>query len=119
MGIGISRRDDYKRHSARARKSPRWAAVRFEAKRRDGFRCVSCGTSMRLEVDHKIPVRDAPELAYELSNLQTLCLPCHSRKTKTEVGFGLPTIPGKDAWKKLVKELANPNQSKERLCLNL
>ena len=37
-----------------------------------------------VHVDHVIPVRIAPELALERSNLQSLCRPCHSVKTGHE-----------------------------------
>lgn len=37
------------------------------------------------EVDHIVPRRDAPNLAYERENLQPLCKPCHSRKTRAEM----------------------------------
>lgn len=79
----------------------RWPALRLAAKRRDGFKCVTCGSRLRLEVDHVEPVRDAPERAFDLGNLQTLCGPCHARKTKIEVG--LPDLPPeRQAWRDLV-----------------
>lgn len=31
------------------------------------------------EVHHLKPVRQHPELAFDLQNLQTLCIPCHHR----------------------------------------
>ncbi|MGO4833921.1 HNH endonuclease [Rhizobiaceae sp. 2RAB30] len=108
--MGVKR---YERHSAAVLHSARWKAVRLLAKRRDGFQCVSCGASGDLEVDHIKPVRHAPELAYELSNLQCLCKPCHSRKTKIEVGFGEPD-PKRQAWRDLVHELS---KRKETPCL--
>jgi 5-methylcytosine-specific restriction enzyme A len=36
------------------------------------------------EVDHKIPIRDAPELRLEWSNLQSSCHRCHAAKTARE-----------------------------------
>jgi len=117
--MGVRKRSDYDAHSARARKNPRWNAVRYLAKKRDGFRCTECGNPRRLEVHHVKRVKDYPELAYELDNLKTLCTSCHSRITKIECGFGCNPIPGKDAWKTLVDNMTNPNHQKERLCLNL
>lgn len=35
-------------------------------------------------VDHIIEINDAPELAFEYSNLQSLCSACHNRKTAKE-----------------------------------
>ena len=94
---------DYKRHSARITRTARWKALRQEALRRDGWCCVRCPERRRLEVDHILPVKTHPELAFALSNLQCLCGPCHSRKTRIEIGLGRPD-PKRDAWKKLVRE---------------
>ena len=94
----------YDRHSAKVTRSKRWKGVRYLAKRRDGFKCVKCGAVGRIEVDHIKPVRDAPELAYELSNLQTLCTPCHSRKTRLEIGLGKDD-PERNAWRDAVAAL--------------
>jgi 5-methylcytosine-specific restriction endonuclease McrA len=110
----------YRRHSTAVIKSRRWRALRLETLRRDGFRCVGilpdgsmCGARGRLEVDHVKPVRTHPELAYELSNLQALCVPCHSRKTRIEVGMGAAD-PRRDAWRELVGALS-PSR-KEATC---
>lgn len=96
------KRGHYPNHSARVRKSPRWQVLRFAAKRRDGFKCVQCGAVRNLEVDHIKPVREAPELAYLLDNLQTLCCACHSRKTRIEIGLA-PLEPERRAWRDLMK----------------
>src|SRR5690606_5927294 len=60
----------YDRAGAAIYRSKRWQSVRFLAKRRDGFKCVECGATGRIEVDHKLPIRTHPELAYDLGNLQ-------------------------------------------------
>ncbi|MFW2544406.1 HNH endonuclease [Primorskyibacter sp. 2E107] len=75
----------------------------MQALDRDGWQCVQCGERRRLEVDHVLPVRDRPDLAYALANLQCLCGRCHSRKTRIEIGLGRPD-PKRDAWKKLVRD---------------
>lgn len=100
----------YDRHSAAVIRSARWKVLRLEAKRRDDFKCVKCGARGRLEVDHIKPVRDAPELAFELSNLQTLCVRCHSAKTKLECGFGNELSPARAAWRDLVATMAKPQR---------
>lgn len=92
----------YHRHSAAVIRSRQWPALRLAAKRRDGWRCVECGNSGRLEVDHIKPVRSHPELAFELSNLQTLCASCHSRKTRLECGHP-PLTPARQKWRDLLK----------------
>ncbi|WP_338832327.1 HNH endonuclease signature motif containing protein [Bradyrhizobium sp. 27S5] len=95
-------------------KDPRWKVVRLEAKRRDGWRCVKCEAVGRLEVDHIKRVKDFPELAYELSNLQSLCGICHSRKTAIETGIA-PLSPNRAAWRELLRQGAP--QPKESTCL--
>jgi len=94
----------YDRYSAHVIRSARWKGVRLQAKRRDGFRCVECGSRSGLEVDHIEPVRTRPERAYDLSNLQTLCGSCHARKTRIEIGLGQEN-PAREAWKRAVLEL--------------
>ena len=102
----------YHRHSAAVIRSARWKRLRVEALRRDGWQCVSCGASGRLEVDHINPVRVAPELAFDLANLQTLCPSCHTRKTRIECGHR-PTPPARLKWRELVSALEAPLLQKE------
>lgn len=99
----------YKRAGASIYKTQRWKAVRNLAKRRDGFACVKCGAAGDLEVDHIKPIRSHPDLAFDLGNLQTLCVPCHSRKTRIEVGLD-DLDPRRLAWRKCVRELAKPQK---------
>jgi len=99
--MGVMR---YSRHVLRSR---RWPALRQQALRRDGFACVECGARGRLEVDHIKPVRTHPHLAWELDNLQTLCGPCHTRKTRIEIGLA-PLNPRREAWQSLVREHLKP-----------
>ena len=108
----------YDRHSAKVIRSPRWKVVRLAAKRRDNWKCVDCGArGVRLEVHHIKSVRTAPELAFELDNTKSLCVPCHSRITRIEVGLD-PLHPARAAWRDLVAKLAKP-QPKETLCCTL
>lgn len=100
----------YKRHSAAITRTQRWKALRLKALDRDEWRCVQCGERRGLEVDHVLPVRDRPELAWSIDNLQCLCGRCHSRKTRLEIGLGQPN-PAREAWKSLVRELdRNPSK---------
>lgn len=94
----------YDRAGAAIYRSPRWKAVRFQARRRDGFRCVLCGSAGDLEVDHIKPVRSHPHLAFDLTNLQTLCVSCHSRKTRVEIGLA-EIDPQRQQWRDFLNEL--------------
>lgn len=82
----------------------RWAGLRQAAKRRDGWACVTCGEKQRLEVDHIKPVRDAPERAFDLDNLQTLCGSCHTKKTRIECGH--PELsPERRQWREFITDM--------------
>ena len=43
--------------------------------KRDGFKCVKCGSTENLTVDHIIPVSQGGK--NHLVNLQTMCKPCN------------------------------------------
>jgi 5-methylcytosine-specific restriction endonuclease McrA len=105
----------WKRHSRKVTHSKRWQSIRWEALRRDRFRCVKCGVRGRLEVDHIKPVRTHPELSFTLSNLQSLCASCHTKKTRLECGHPPPS-PDRIAWREAVKQLTQ--KRKEEPCLS-
>jgi 5-methylcytosine-specific restriction endonuclease McrA len=67
------RRTDYREdRAAQLRSSSAWQKARARAKRRDGFKCVVCGSTDRLEVDHIVPLEhEGP--AFDLDNLRTVC----------------------------------------------
>jgi 5-methylcytosine-specific restriction protein A len=55
--------------------------------------CCACQAAGRItearEVDHIVPLKQAPDRKYDEANLQALCSPCHSTKTAREDGgFG-------------------------------
>ena len=81
-------------------RTKRWKVLRWEALKRDGFKCRACPSRFRLEVDHIKPIRDFPELAYSLENLQTLCARCHGVKTRHEVHG--PLSPEREKWRELL-----------------
>lgn len=86
----------------------------MQALDRDGWACVQCGELRRLEVDHILPVRTNPELSYSLGNLQCLCGPCHTRKTRIEVGH-TPLSPKRQQWRDLLREMQrNPIEHGEK-----
>ncbi|PWB83151.1 MAG: endonuclease [Methylocystaceae bacterium] len=92
--------------------SKRWDRARFLAKRRDNFACVQCGSRSKLEVHHVKRVRDAPELAFDLFNLKTLCRDCHAVETDRELGRA-PNA-AQTAWRNAVDELARPQTERTR-----
>ena len=67
--------------------SKQWRVyTRPEVLVRDAYRCVKCnilGASKDLVVDHINELRDGGD-KYNKSNLQTLCISCHKRKTDEE-----------------------------------
>lgn len=59
-------------------KKPIPAQLRWAVFRRDGYRCVKCGCDEDLTADHiQAEVHGGKA---SISNLQTLCRPCNSRK---------------------------------------
>jgi 5-methylcytosine-specific restriction endonuclease McrA len=84
-----------------ALRDPRWPALRLQALRRDGWACVKCGARGRLEVDHIERVDKRPDLAFELSNTQSLCGTCHNAKTRRELGQA-PPDPERRKWRRLL-----------------
>ena len=86
-------------------RTKRWRGLRLEVLRRDGWQCVKCGARGRLEVDHVRPVRDHPDGAFDMANLQTLCPRHHAQKTRIECGH-TPPDPRRAAWREAVAELA-------------
>ena len=63
--------------------SRRWKSLRKQYIQRNPL-CADCeaiGVYTPAEnVHHVVERLEAPELAYEWSNLQSLCIPCHNRK---------------------------------------
>ena len=64
-----------------------WKVTRARVIRRDGGKCVNCGTpyvpaddTTKLEVDHIREIQDGG-IEFDLTNLRTLCHACHSTKT--------------------------------------
>jgi 5-methylcytosine-specific restriction enzyme A len=72
----------------RLHNSTAWKRLR-ELKRQQTPYCEICETQGRLvpveQVDHIERVQDRPDLALVLENLRSLCMSCHSRRTRTDM----------------------------------
>ena len=53
-------------------------AVREAVFKRDNYRCVNCGSTQNLEIDHKESLANGG--TNHISNLQTQCQDCNRRK---------------------------------------
>ena len=82
----------------------RWRVVRKVVLERDGYRCRSCRYAGKLEVDHVVALADGGD-PWAPDNLQTLCRPCHIKKTAAENRARRPVPQEVEAWHLLVAEL--------------
>lgn len=64
------------------RKKKEYIEWRNDILERDGYKCVWCGATNSLQVDHIKSFAKHPKLRLEKNNGRTLCEPCH-RKTDT------------------------------------
>jgi 5-methylcytosine-specific restriction endonuclease McrA len=84
------RRTDPRLRQAKAiRSSARWQRVRALKLSRDPLCEDPYGhhagqTMTATEVDHRLALRDRPDLAWTLDNLASLCGPCHDHKSAAE-----------------------------------
>ena len=82
------------RNSVRGR---RWGMVRLLMMQRANWRCEKCHGSGRLEVHHKVPIREGGA-RFDPMNLRVLCRRCHFEEHDTD------TPPGRKGWRRLVRE---------------
>jgi len=77
-GLGWKRTQE--RQNEIGKRSKEYGDLVLGTLERDGYACTECESTMRLEVHHKKPWIDYPELRFDLGNLTTLCHSCHKRK---------------------------------------
>ena len=53
---------------------------RAEVLKRDGKKCVDCGSTKRLHAHHVKHWSTHPDLRHDVSNGQTLCADCHAKQ---------------------------------------
>jgi len=59
-----------------------WRRLREQVLVAAGYTCALCGViHHQLEVDHIVKHEGDPALFWDITNLQVLCAPCHTRKT--------------------------------------
>lgn len=58
----------------------RWAKLRYETFKLHGRKCLVCGSTDQLNVDHIKPKSKYPELCWDINNLQILCEQCNIGK---------------------------------------
>lgn len=67
-------------------KSKEWKVIRKQALERDHYECQSCKQkgkySKAQNVHHKKEVKTHPELALDLDNVESICIPCHNDEHK-------------------------------------
>ena len=103
----MSRRRPGSRYHAKLNQR-KWQIARLQCFEAGGWRCQSCGRAGRLEADHVTPLHvDPHQDPYAVEGLQALCGGaggCHALKTRAENSS--PPVPGSDAWREFVAEIA-------------
>lgn len=70
------------------RRSLQYMLWRSDVFERDNYTCLQCGKrGGKLNADHIKSYALYPDLRFELSNGQTLCVECHAIKTKEDMKF--------------------------------
>jgi 5-methylcytosine-specific restriction endonuclease McrA len=75
--------------------------------RRDGNKCIYCGSHDDLTLDHVLPKSRGGKTNWD--NLVTACRRCNSRKgdlTPEEMGFSLPKKPYKPSFIMFLRDFA-------------
>ena len=82
-------RTERRKYRGKEYKTSEWRRY-SEQFRRDNPECAACGTTEgTTHLDHIIPVSDGGAM-WDVRQFQTLCISCHSRKTKREQDNPLP-----------------------------
>lgn len=74
------KKSKWKRISDAFYKSREWREVRYRALLLHGKKCMCCGATGRLHVDHVMPRSKYPALQLDINNLQVLCEDCNIGK---------------------------------------
>ena len=60
--------------------SKEWKELKKLAKIKYGIKCLKCGSTKNINIDHVKPRKFYPELALDINNLQPLCSWCNKNK---------------------------------------
>jgi hypothetical protein len=82
--------------------------------KRDGYKCVRCGSYQNLHVHHKIPVSTRPD--HSETNLITLCIQCHGDQKGPGHNSLLPMTVGKQCNKYNFQQLRGRKEYKCDSC---
>lgn len=78
----------------------RWDRIRLQALKRDHYLCQPCQTKGRVtpakEVDHIVPKSKGG--TDDLTNLQSICIDCHTAKTAQDEGWKQARKVGLDGY---------------------
>ena len=93
-----------------------WDEIREAAKKRDGYRCVKCGSQKSLHVHHKIPLNKGG--TNSLDNILTLCERCHNLEHPHNFHISKKFEWGACQTKKCpnFRKVANYTQGRCRMC---
>lgn len=72
--------------------SDAWLRLRYAAIAKYGRKCMACGATDKIHVDHIKPRSRFPELELDLANLQILCHDCNMGKSNIDQTDWRPTL---------------------------
>ena len=58
-----------------------------------GHKCLKCGSTKYLHIDHIFPKYDFPEKTFNIDNLQLLCSACNTAKMRSIADYRPKDIP--------------------------
>ena len=68
-----------------------WRGIRMRVLKRDGWRCVWCGRSLRgkgiARIDHILERKKRPDLELDINNLRALCYDCDAKRHRDKGGW--------------------------------
>jgi HNH endonuclease len=95
---------------------PRWQRKRLEIMQRDGWACVTCGsTTQTLNVHHKVYRRGKLPWEYDGADLLTLCRGCHEGEHAVELPAAPLSSASDDEMRKRIMRRIRPAHENEAI----